>query len=118
MLLIIIGSVTATLGDDSIYAASGDESDETFSGRSVAEVRDGHLLIKWEGSAGYCWKLLLRYLNLTPSEHATFGFNLVRPGCKSPIVTVTVSTITGYRSTCRLTVLLCTELLIIINYQY
>lgn len=91
------GSVTVTLGDDSACAAIGDGDGSgsrdvtSFSGRSIAEVRDGHLLIRWDGPAGYCWKLLLRYLNLTPSVHATYGFNLVRPGCKSPIVAIIVS---------------------------
>lgn len=80
--------MTATLGDDSACAAAGDE---TFSGRSVAEVRAGHLLVRWDGPAGYCWKLLLRYLNLTATEDATYGFSLVRPGSVSPIVTVVVS---------------------------
>ncbi|XP_015369183.1 PREDICTED: uncharacterized protein LOC107165460 [Diuraphis noxia] len=82
---LISGLVTATLGDDSACAAAGDE---TFSGRSVAEVRAGHLLIRWDGPAGYCWKLFLRYLNLTATEHATYGFSLIRPGSNSPIVTV------------------------------
>jgi len=89
------GLVTATLGDDSACAAAGDE---TFSGRSVAEVRAGHLLVRWDGPAGYCWKLLLRYLNLTATEHATYGFSLVRPGSISPIVTVVVSTYPVYIS--------------------
>ncbi|XP_060851125.1 uncharacterized protein LOC132929643 [Rhopalosiphum padi] len=90
---LISGLVTATLGDHSACAGAGDE---TFSGRSVAEVRAGHLLIRWNGPAGYCWKLLLRYLNLTATEHATYGFSLVRPGSKSPIVTVLVDTDTDY----------------------
>lgn len=92
------GSVAATLGDSSACTAEagkgrvgGGRLGDIFSGRSVAEVRDGHLLIRWDGPAGYCWKLLLRYLNLVPSEHATYGFSLVRPGCKSPLVTVIVS---------------------------
>lgn len=99
---ILIGSVMATLGDDSAActavnddgsssSSSNSGGDVTFSGRSVAEVRDGHLLIRWDGPAGYCWKLLLRYLNLTPSEHAVYGFNLVRPGCESPIIAIVVS---------------------------
>ncbi|XP_025199657.1 uncharacterized protein LOC112597703 [Melanaphis sacchari] len=90
---LISGSVTATLGDDSACAGAGDE---TFSGRSVAEVRAGHLLVRWNGPAGYCWKLLLRYLNLTATEHATYGFSLVRPGSKTPIVTIVVDTDTDY----------------------
>lgn len=87
------GSVAATLGDNSACTtdAGNGRHGEIFSGRSVAEVRDGHLLIRWDGPAGYCWKLLLRYLNLVPSEHATYGFSLVRPGGKSPLVTVIVS---------------------------
>lgn len=89
--------MTATLGDHATCAAAGDDdgggdrSDDTFNGRCVAEVRDGHLLIRWDGPSGYCWKLLLRHLNLTPSEHATYGFSLARPECKSPIVSVLVS---------------------------
>ncbi|XP_025413238.1 uncharacterized protein LOC112685536 isoform X1 [Sipha flava] len=95
---LISGSVTATLGDDPACTVARERGihDGKFSGNSVAEVRDGHLLIRWDGPAGYCWKLLLRYLNLTPSEHATYGFNLVRPGCGSPIVTVVVDTETDY----------------------
>jgi len=88
--------VTAVLGDDSACAMIGNSSESLFSGRSVAEVRDGHLLIRWDGPAGYCWKLLLRYLNLTPSEHVTYGFNLARPGSKSPIVTVVVDSETDF----------------------
>ncbi|VVC37446.1 Hypothetical protein CINCED_3A018658 [Cinara cedri] len=93
---LISGSVTTTLGDSSAAGSDGGRLGETFNGRSVAEVRDGHLLVRWDGPAGYCWKLQLRHLNLVPSEHATYGFSLVRPGCKSPIVTVIVDNETDY----------------------
>jgi len=114
VVVVCAGSVTAALGDDD-SACDRVDDDGTFNGRCVAEVRDGHLLIRWDSPSGCCWKLLLRHMNLVPSEHATYGFSLVRPGCKSPIVSVVVSTVISrggtfyiflprHRTLCRLVV--------------
>ncbi|XP_050522756.1 uncharacterized protein LOC126895195 [Daktulosphaira vitifoliae] len=87
---LISGSLTATLGDDLAYKSG------SFDGRCIAEVRGGHLLIRWNGPAGYCWKLLLRHLNITPCEHDNYGFQLIRPDTKTPIVSIITDNETDY----------------------
>ncbi|XP_050424628.1 uncharacterized protein LOC126835829 [Adelges cooleyi] len=87
---LISGSVTATLGDELTFGSGA------FTGRCVAEVRDGHLLIRWDSPAGYCWKLLLKHLNLMSCEHSTYGFRLTRLASTTPIISITADNETDY----------------------